>query len=215
MQVNIQQMCNLSPRREGTRAPNNWLTTYVCNVTELLVLSISGDHPPITPVGLALPHELVSSDNQRIYELVCRHFLATISADAIFQCTRARFSTASSADAGGAGRAAETFTARGKKETQPGFLLVYRTCVGLQQQSSVDDEAAELEGSGGSGGGDTEEGYSGGLVELPELEKGKGYRVASVKARTGATRAPGMKIRHLRFYWHCSHDFSGCADAAY
>jgi DNA topoisomerase IA len=154
-----------------------------------LRLMLSGDHPPITPVGLALPHELVSSDNVRIYELVCRHFLATISPDAIFQCTRAKFTAGSGASSSGAGpskasRSAETFTVRGKRELHAGFLQVYRTCVGLQQQSTVDDEAdGDGEGYGGSS--------SGALVELPELEVGRSYRVASVKARTGATRAPG------------------------
>lgn len=105
---------------------------------------VAGDHPPITPVGLALPHEMATSDNARIYELVVRHFLATISPDAIFQCTKAKFSGSASA---------EMFTLRGKKEVNAGFLQIYRTCVGSQQQYSVDED-------GGAAGdcGDVDEG---------------------------------------------------------
>lgn len=40
--------------------------------------------------------------------------------------------------------------------------------------------------------------YSGGLVDLPELEAGRAYRLAAVKSRQGATRAPGMSSFFLR-----------------
>ena len=163
----------------------------------------TGDHPPITPVGLALPHELVSSDNQRVYELVCRHFLATISADAVFQCTRAKFtsetattssaSTSTTATTGSNSMSVsgkEVFTARGKRELHAGFLQVYRTCVGTQQQSTVDDEEVGEE----SAGDDRDSRHAGwsGLVELPVLEVGQRYRVAAAKARQGMTRPPGI-----------------------
>ena len=39
-------------------------------------------HPPIHPVKLARRHEL-SPEEWRIYELVARHFLATLSKDAV------------------------------------------------------------------------------------------------------------------------------------
>jgi len=87
------------------------LTKYIHKVLRFK-LSSSGDHPPITPVGLALPHELHSSDNARIYELVVRHFLATISPDALFQVTRAQFS---------APFTKERFTSMGRKKPKRGF----------------------------------------------------------------------------------------------
>ncbi|EAS04755.2 DNA topoisomerase I (macronuclear) [Tetrahymena thermophila SB210] len=39
-----------------------------------------GDHPPITPTNKIMRQQL-SRDEQNIYELVCRHFLATVSSD--------------------------------------------------------------------------------------------------------------------------------------
>lgn len=161
-----------------------WVLLVILNLFIILILLCLmsycvGDHPPITPVGLALPHELTTSDNQRIYELVCRHFLATLSPDAVFQCTKAKFATTGGVEA--------YFTVRGKRELMPGFLQVYRTCVSLRGQSSVDEE--EGNGEDGDGGEYEEGGY--GLAELPELQKGSAYRIAAVKSRTGATRAPG------------------------
>ena len=124
-----------------------------------------------------------SSDTQRIYELVCRHFLATISPDATFLCTKAKFSAATSG---------ESFTLRGKKELLPGFLQIYRTCISYNSGSS----------GGSSGGGEDAEdedgeGGSGGLLELPELEKGRAYRIASLKQRQGATTPPGKVLTFL------------------
>ena len=158
-------------------------------------------------MGLALPHELTSSDNQRIYELVVRHFLASISPDATFLCTKAKFVTpsssalggtsgAGSSSAGGTVGAGTTFTLRGKKELLPGFLQIYRTCIGLSSYSSStpsgDSYGAEADGEeeGGEDGG-------GGLLELPELEKGRAYRIAALKARQGATTPPGNMERRV------------------
>lgn len=111
---------------------------------------------------------------------MCRHFLATLSPDAVFQCTKAKFITSSAAGT----QSESSFTVRGKREIHAGFLQVYRTCVSLRSQSALDEEGDEDDG-----GGDDEAGY--GLSELPELEKGSSYRLVSVKSRTGATRAPG------------------------
>lgn len=49
-----------------------------------------GDHPPITPVGLPAFGDL-SGETARIYDLVVRHFLATVSPDARYEVTTARF----------------------------------------------------------------------------------------------------------------------------
>ena len=46
-----------------------------------------GDHPPITPCRAAVPGEH-SGDAARIFELVVRHFLASVSPDAVWESTR-------------------------------------------------------------------------------------------------------------------------------
>ena len=38
-----------------------------------------GDHPPITPVSLARPQIDLTGDEERVYALIVKHFLATIS----------------------------------------------------------------------------------------------------------------------------------------
>lgn len=38
-----------------------------------------GDHPPITPVSLARPQIDLTGDDERVYALIVKHFLATIS----------------------------------------------------------------------------------------------------------------------------------------
>ena len=73
----------------------------------------AGDHPPITPVGLAVS---LSGDNARIYDLVVRHFLATVSEDAVYLVTELRFQ---------AEICKESFTATKKIEINPGFLAIY------------------------------------------------------------------------------------------
>jgi len=175
---------------------NHFICIYCIS---LITLSTTGDHPPITPVALALPHELHSSDSARIYDLVVRHFLASISPDAVFQVTKAKFSAPLSK---------ESFTLHGKKELREGFLGVYRTCVDSSQVCVVDEESStNISSNRGSNGG----GNSGrsndsnstdyspedtiqykGIVELPTLEVGVGYRIVSVKMRQGATKPPGM-----------------------
>jgi DNA topoisomerase-3 len=46
-----------------------------------------GDHPPITPCRSAGAHEL-SGDMARVYDLVVRHFIASVSPDAVWRATR-------------------------------------------------------------------------------------------------------------------------------
>ena len=43
-----------------------------------------GDHPPITPCRAAAPHEL-SGDMSRVYDFVVRHFIASVSPDAVWK----------------------------------------------------------------------------------------------------------------------------------
>lgn len=73
-----------------------------------------GDHPPITPVRSAGIHEL-AGDMARIYELVCRHFIASVSQDAVFMNTTVSLNV----DALGE---KTIFTIKGKKMISPGFL---------------------------------------------------------------------------------------------
>jgi len=47
----------------------------------------AGDHPPITPCKVANPNSFNSSQDWRLYELIARHFLASVSPDVKF-CTR-------------------------------------------------------------------------------------------------------------------------------
>lgn len=49
-----------------------------------------GDHPPITPCRPTGPNEL-SGDMARVYDLVARHFIASVSHDAIWRSTRVDF----------------------------------------------------------------------------------------------------------------------------
>jgi DNA topoisomerase-3 len=49
-----------------------------------------GDHPPITPCRAAGPHEL-AGDMERIYDLVVRHFIASVSQDAVWRVTKIGF----------------------------------------------------------------------------------------------------------------------------
>lgn len=46
-----------------------------------------GDHPPITPCRAAGTHEL-SGNMERVYELVTRHFIASVSPDAVWRSTK-------------------------------------------------------------------------------------------------------------------------------
>lgn len=60
-----------------------------------------GDHPPITPMR-ANEGEL-EGEQARLYDLVTRHFIATVSPDCVYEKTKATF------ECGG-----ETFTLSGK-----------------------------------------------------------------------------------------------------
>ncbi|XP_055640990.1 DNA topoisomerase 3-beta [Toxorhynchites rutilus septentrionalis] len=49
-----------------------------------------GDHPPITPMKLASRNEL-DGDTWRVYDYICRHFLATVSRDLKYRLTTTKF----------------------------------------------------------------------------------------------------------------------------
>ena len=75
-----------------------------------------GDHPPITPCRSAGVHEL-SGDAARIYEFVVRHFIASVSHDAVWQSTKIDFEIAELSPKG-------RFYLTGKQLVTPGFLAV-------------------------------------------------------------------------------------------
>jgi DNA topoisomerase-3 len=170
----------------------------------------AGDHPPITPVGVARGGDAMSGDNGRIYDLVVTHFLATVSYDATYLQTKARFrsngkvslgsSTATSNEktvppvrggkvAGSAGGAtsgsydgSEEFTVIGRRLIDPGFLALYGSSL-----KSPDSEG----GSGGEEGDEDAEDFSINNQELPELLKDYSYQIANCHIREGKTSSPG------------------------
>ena len=66
-----------------------------------------GDHPPITPCRHARAGEL-SGDQARVYDLVARHFIASVSDDAVWRSTAVGLSIDELEDKG-------RFTVRGKQ----------------------------------------------------------------------------------------------------
>lgn len=123
------------PRTESTAYPQSFDITgtlrqqstdsrWASYVRNLLVEGVNksrggvdmGDHPPITPCRPAREGEL-SGDMARVYELVVRHFIASVSKDAIWRSTRVDFRVESLGEKG-------SFTLRGKELMSPGFLAV-------------------------------------------------------------------------------------------
>jgi DNA topoisomerase IA len=66
-----------------------------------------GDHPPITPCRYARAGEL-SGDMARVFELVTRHFIGSVSNDAVWMSTIVHLSIEALSDKG-------KFTVRGKQ----------------------------------------------------------------------------------------------------
>jgi DNA topoisomerase-3 len=75
-----------------------------------------GDHPPITPCRATRAGEL-SGDMARVYDLVVRHFIASVSQDAVWRSTQIDFAIEALGEKG-------VFTLRGKEPVSPGFLAV-------------------------------------------------------------------------------------------
>lgn len=73
-----------------------------------------GDHPPITPVRAATEGQL--GDSYRLYDMITRHFLATVSGDCKFLRTRVNL------DVNGEG-----FSITGRKVIDPGFTAIQRS----------------------------------------------------------------------------------------
>lgn len=73
----------------------------------------AGDHPPITPMAPATERELDGGNAWRIYEMVVRHFLASVSSDCKYTKRKVELRV------GG-----EVFHASGTKVTHHGFCAV-------------------------------------------------------------------------------------------
>ena len=74
---------------------------------------VSTDHPPIHPTGSAT-REILGEERWRVYELVVRRFLATLSPDAVWKTVRCAL------EAGG-----EPYVANGARLVTPGWRKVY------------------------------------------------------------------------------------------
>ncbi|CAF3135019.1 unnamed protein product [Rotaria socialis] len=72
-----------------------------------------GDHPPITPVKAASSAAVGGGDYWRIYDYVCRHFIATVSPDCVYEETTVLFDASD-----------ETFSLSGKNVIEPGFTSI-------------------------------------------------------------------------------------------
>jgi len=76
-----------------------------------------GDHPPITPCRSASGE--LSGDMGRVYEFVVRHFIASISHDAVWRSTRVDFELEPLKE-----KVEGKFSVSGKEMIDPGFLEV-------------------------------------------------------------------------------------------
>ena len=71
------------------------------------------DHPPIYPTGAADPDKL-RPEEWKLYSLICRRFMATLSEAAVLESTKVTLDVAG-----------EPFTARGDVLVEPGYRSVY------------------------------------------------------------------------------------------
>ena len=98
------------------------------------------DHPPIHPTGAADPEKL-KPEAWKLYNLISRRFMATLSADAVLESTKVTLEVAG-----------ESFVARGDVIVSAGFRAVYpygmrkdEVLPALAVDESVDFRGAELE----------------------------------------------------------------------
>ncbi|MDO4183236.1 MAG: DNA topoisomerase I [Coriobacteriia bacterium] len=77
------------------------------------------DHPPIYPTAKATPDDLQAAD-YKLYNLIARRFLATLSEAAVVEGTKVGLGVA-----GPAAAAVETFVAKGDVLAVPGFRAIY------------------------------------------------------------------------------------------
>lgn len=175
------------PRTESTTYPKSFdikeaLTTQTRNseygsyAKELLSKGYNnalhghdaGDHPPITPVGVAYN---LSGDNLKIYNLVVRQFLASISNDATFMTTKLIFQSLA---------CDETFSVTKSIQIDAGFLAIY------------DRSRRDVHRDGDGDGDDDRQGGGVNYADtLPEVSVGDVVSISFVSVKQGKTASPG------------------------
>ena len=132
-----------------------------------------GDHPPITPCRAAGQYEL-SGDMARVYELVTRHFIASVSKDAVWNSTKVNIDIESLGDEG-------NFTLRGKQLVSPGFLAVLLH----KEYGDEKDESRQVDNNE-----DDEE-----VQDLPQFNQGDLFPIVSGKTSSSkvAVEASGSR----------------------
>ena len=80
------------------------------------------DHPPIYPTAKATPEDMPAA-NYKLYNLVARRFLATLSDAAIVEATKVVLTVPG--ESVGTGVPTENFVARGDVTVKPGFRAIY------------------------------------------------------------------------------------------
>lgn len=91
------------------------------------------DHPPIYPTGAASPDNM-RADEWKIYNLICRRFMATLSDAAILESTKVAL------DVEG-----EPFTARGDVLVVPGYRSVYQYGLKKDEQMPPLEQGQKLD----------------------------------------------------------------------
>ncbi len=176
------------PRTESTSYPKSYNFTETLHIVknhshlgiyaqELLSTGINhpraghdaGDHPPITPV--ALPNCHLSSDELRIYELVLKHFLASISYDAKFEVTKVTFMSSNNN---------EMFVCKSCVEVDPGYLKIYGRS---ELQETTTDDVDE--------NGEDGQNYKEQSLPISDINVGSTYRIAHGSLHRGQTKVPG------------------------
>lgn len=134
----------------------------------------AGDHPPITPVGMPVMSTL-SSEEARVFDLVVKHFLASVSSDAKFLITKATFSSSPPSHPQQDRDCVEEFVIVGREEIDAGFMRVY----GRQQSNDYEGDECDDEEYGAE-------------QSLPsQICVGMCCRISSAKLRKGQTTVPG------------------------
>ena len=97
-----------------------------------------GDHPPITPCRAGGGY--LSGDMARVYDLVTRHFIASVSHDAVWKSTNIEASIESLGDNG-------LFKISGKQLLTPGFLaiMLHKQYGEEKEEGLLEDEEDEKE----------------------------------------------------------------------
>jgi DNA topoisomerase-3 len=142
------------------------------------------DHHAIIPTRSEHPVEKMGSDDQRIYDMAVRRFLAVFHPEAVFENTRVETTILSDPDkpgdaqeksAGGAGEGRYVFRTRGKLLLVPGWRGVY------------DEVAAEERADGDGGRGDEEDEKE---QQLPRLIAEEEVETRSIESSRKETKPP-------------------------